>query len=182
MVILRNRANRISEDFLSNMKFMKKETLHLDYEVFDTIDELSNEDAFLLREAGEATKNSYAPYSKFRVGAVARMGNGELVSGSNQENASYPAGICAERVLLSTASSLYPGIPIKTIAVSYRSTEVKSDHPIAPCGICRQSLQEFRERVKQPIRLILGGLEGKVYIIDDASALMPFAFDGKELG
>ena len=161
---------------------MKKETLHLDYEVFDTIDELSNEDAFLLREAGEATKNSYAPYSKFRVGAVARMGNGELVSGSNQENASYPAGICAERVLLSTASSLYPGIPIKTIAVSYRSTEVKSDHPIAPCGICRQSLQEFRERVKQPIRLILGGLEGKVYIIDDASALMPFAFDGKELG
>ena len=164
------------------MKFMKKETLHLDYEVFDTIDELSNEDAFLLREAGEATKNSYAPYSKFRVGAVARMGNGELVSGSNQENASYPAGICAERVLLSTASSLYPGIPIKTIAVSYRSTEVKSDHPIAPCGICRQSLQEFRERVKQPIRLILGGLEGKVYIIDDASALMPFAFDGKELG
>ena len=167
---------------MSNMKFMKKETLHLDYEVFDTIDELSNEDAFLLREAGEATKNSYAPYSKFRVGAVARMGNGELVSGSNQENASYPAGICAERVLLSTASSLYPGIPIKTIAVSYRSTEVKSDHPIAPCGICRQSLQEFRERVKQPIRLILGGLEGKVYIIDDASALMPFAFDGKELG
>jgi len=164
------------------MKFMKKETLHLDYEVFDTIDELSNEDAFLLREAGEATKNSYAPYSKFRVGAVARMGNGELVSGSNQENASYPAGICAERVLLSTASSLFPGIPIKTIAVSYRSTEIKSDHPIAPCGICRQSLQEFRERVKQPIRLILGGLEGKVYIIDDASALMPFAFDGKELG
>jgi cytidine deaminase len=161
---------------------MKKETLHLDYEVFDTIDELSNEDAFLLREAGEATKNSYAPYSKFRVGAVARMGNGELVSGSNQENASYPAGICAERVLLSTASSLFPGIPIKTIAVSYRSTEIKSDHPIAPCGICRQSLQEFKERVKQPIRLILGGLEGKVYIIDDASALMPFSFDGKELG
>ena len=161
---------------------MKKETLNLDYEVFDTIDELSNEDAFLLREAGEATKNAYAPYSKFRVGAVARMGNGELVSGSNQENASYPAGICAERVLLSTASSLFPGIPIKTIAVSYRSTEIKSDHPIAPCGICRQSLQEFKERVKQPIRLILGGLEGKVYIIDDASELMPFAFEAKELG
>ena len=164
------------------MNFMKKETLHLYYEIFDSIDELSNEDAFLLKQAGEATKNSYAPYSNFYVGAVARMGNGELVYGTNQENASYPAGICAERVLLSTASSLYPGIPIKTIAISYRSQDIPSDHPIAPCGICRQSLQEFKERVKQPIRLILGGLTGNIYVIDDASLLMPFAFDGKELG
>lgn len=181
-IILRNRVYQISGDFLSNTIFMEKESVHFSYNVYDTVNELDNEDAFLLREAGEVSKNAYAPYSKFMVGAVARMGNGELVSGTNQENASYPAGLCAERVLMSTASSLYPGIPIKTIAISYRSSEVKSDHPIAPCGICRQSLQEFRERVKQPIRLILGGLEGKVYIIEDASALMPFSFDAKELG
>jgi cytidine deaminase len=161
---------------------MKKETLHLFYEIYDSIDELSNEDAFLLKQAGEATKNAYAPYSNFFVGAAARMGNGELVFGTNQENASYPAGICAERVLLSTASSLHPGIPIKTIAISYRSLDTPSDHPVAPCGICRQSLQEFKERVKLPIRLVLGGLTGKVYVIDDAALLMPFAFDGRELG
>ena len=166
---------------MSNMKFMKKETLHLDYEVFDTIDELSNEDAFLLREAGEATKNSYAPYSKFRVGAVARMGNGELVSGSNQENASYPAGICAERVLLSTASSLYPGIPIKTIAVSYRSTEVKSDHPIAPCGICRQRLLEYEMRFNSPIEILMTGEKGDIYAVDSVKDILPLSFSKSDL-
>jgi cytidine deaminase len=112
---------------------------------------------------------------------VARLANGEIVAGSNQENASYPAGICAERVLLSTASSMYPNIPIDTIAISYQQVEGRSDHPVAPCGICRQSLQEFEGRVKQPVRLILAGMEGKIFVIPKASSLLPLAFTQSEL-
>lgn len=126
-------------------------------DVYNTADELSGEDALLLSKAQEVTCNAYAPYSEFQVGAVARMTNGQLISGTNQENASYPIGICAERVLLSAASSVYPNIPIDTIAISYNNMHGESDHPIAPCGVCRQSLHEYEKRMNHPIRLILGG-------------------------
>jgi cytidine deaminase len=110
------------------------------------------------------------------------MANGEIVAGSNQENASFPVGLCAERVLLASISSLFPRIPIDTIAISYKSENHKSDHPISPCGICRQSLQEFESRVNRPVQLILGGMEGPVYVIDSASRLLPLAFTSEELG
>ena len=161
---------------------MNKETYQFTYEVFASIDDLPEEDAWLLKEAREVTQHAYAPYSHFKVGAVAKMANGEIVAGSNQENASFPVGLCAERVLLASASSIYPKVPISIIAISYNSEQVKSDHPVAPCGICRQSLQEFEERVKHPIRLILGGMEGKVFVIPKASSLLPLAFTGGELG
>ena len=150
-------------------------------DVYNTADELSGEDASLLSKAQEVTANAYAPYSEFQVGAVARMVNGELISGTNQENASYPIGICAERVLLSAASSVYPNIPIDTIAISYNNMRGESDHPIAPCGICRQSLHEYEERMNHPIRLILGGKKGKIYIIEQAGQLLPLAFTKDEL-
>src|SRR5215204_4365415 len=98
---------------------MKSSEYKFSYEVYDSIDELDEQDAFLLSKARETTQNAWAPYSRFRVGAVARLKNGELVIGANQENASYPAGICAERVLLSTAGANYPGEPILSIAISY---------------------------------------------------------------
>lgn len=160
---------------------MTKTNFSFSYEVYDSIAELKEEDAWLLREAQEVSQNAYAPYSRFQVGAMARLANGEIVAGSNQENASYPAGICAERVLMSSAASLYPGIPIETIAISFRSAEVESDHPISPCGICRQSLQEFEQRVKHPIRLIMGGMEGQIIIIPQASMLLPLSFTGDDL-
>src|SRR4051812_3813516 len=122
---------------------MQKEAYEFTYEVYSSIDELNNEDRSLLEKAMEITANAYAPYSNFQVGAAARLQNGKLVTGSNQENASFPAGLCAERVLLAAAASLYPNAPIETIALSYRSESVQSNHPISPCGICRQSLQEF---------------------------------------
>jgi cytidine deaminase len=109
------------------------------------------------------------------------MKNGEIVAGSNQENASFPVGLCAERVLLASASSLYPKVPIDVIAISYKSDQVTSDHPVAPCGICRQSLQEFEGRVKAPIKLVLGGMKGKVIVIEKASQLLPLAFTSEEL-
>ncbi|ULQ57519.1 cytidine deaminase [Flavihumibacter rivuli] len=160
---------------------MKKETYQFKYTVYDSIKDLSEEDAWLLAEAREVTENAYAPYSNFHVGAVAKLVNGEIVAGSNQENASFPVGLCAERVLLAAAASLYPKIPIETMAISYRSSVVESDHPISPCGICRQSLQEYEQRVKHPIRLILGGMEGKVYIIEKASMLLPLSFTSEDL-
>lgn len=160
---------------------MKENKFEFNYKVYENISELPEEQQWLLNEAREVTSNAYAPYSKFQVGAVARMANGEIVAGSNQENASFPVGLCAERVLLASVSSLFPRIPIDTIAISYKSETQKSDHPISPCGICRQSLQEFEGRVKHPVQLILGGMEGPVYVIDSASRLLPLAFTSEEL-
>ena len=97
----------------------------------------------------------------FLLVLVAKLNNGEIVAGTNQENASYPVGICAERVLLGNAATLYPGISIDTLAISYDSKEVQSDHPISPCGMCRQALLEYETRTEKPIRLILGRSEGK---------------------
>jgi cytidine deaminase len=152
-----------------------------EFEVYDSIDKLTKEDALLLSEAKNVTKIAYAPYSNFHVGALARLTNGKTVAGSNQENASYPVGLCAERVLLSAASSLYPGVPIDTIAISYQNDNGSSKRPISPCGICRQSLAEFELRFDKPIRLILSGLAGKVYIIPKASFLLPLSFSGEDM-
>ena len=160
---------------------MKESKFEFSYEVYGDISELNEKDAWLLNEAREVTAQAYAPYSKFFVGAVAIMANGEVVAGTNQENASYPVGICAERVLLGSVATLQPNIPIETIAISYNSEEVKSDHPISPCGMCRQALLEYESRTSKPIRLILSGQEGKVYVIKSAGMLLPFAFTSEEL-
>lgn len=160
---------------------MKKENYSFAFDVYDSIDELDSQDAWLLREARGVTEAAYAPYSNFNVGAVAKMANGEIVAGTNQENASYPAGICAERVLLSSAATLYPQIAIETLAISYNNMNGISDHPISPCGICRQTLSEYEERMNHPIRLILSGLEGRVYIIEKSSNLLPLSFGSEDL-
>jgi len=152
-----------------------------EYEVYDSIEELSKQDAVLLNEAKKTTQSAYAPYSHFQVGAIAQLANGKTVAGTNQENASYPVGICAERVLLSAASSLYPGVPIHAIAISYHNDHGASNRPISPCGICRQSLAEYESRFGQPIRLILGGMDGKVFIIPKAGMLLPLQFSGEDM-
>lgn len=160
---------------------MDKKKYEFAYEVYDDITQLKKEDAHLLKEARQFTANAYAPYSNFNVAAVALLENGEIVPGTNQENASYPVGTCAERVLLGILATLHPHIPIKTMAISYNSIEIKSDHPISPCGMCRQALLEYETRVNHPIRLVLGGQEGNVIIIDTAKQLLPFAFTSDEL-
>jgi len=160
---------------------MEKKEFAFSYEVYDSSEELSPEDAELLYMARAVTSNAYAPYSHFRVGAAAKLSNGQFVTGTNQENASYPAGICAERVLLSTASSLYPGIAVETLAISYLNEQGSSSQPISPCGICRQSLQELEQRTSRHIRLLLGGQTGKIFIIPKADLLLPFAFTSEEL-
>jgi cytidine deaminase len=167
--------------FLSKEVRMKENKFEFNYTVYDSIEELPEDKRKLLEQARDVTEHAYAPYSRFQVGAIAQLSNGEIVKGSNQENASFPVGLCAERVLLATVSSLFPKISIQTIAISYKSTEQKSDHPISPCGICRQALQEYEGRIGKPVELILGGMEGPVYVIDSASRLLPLAFTSEEL-
>jgi len=155
---------------------MNTKEYHFAFTVYDSINELSKADAALLHEARAVTKNAYAPYSNFNVAAVALLSNGEMVAGTNQENASYPVGICAERVLLSIVSSLHPNATINTIAIAYNNLNGESNKPISPCGMCRQAFTEYETRTNKSFRLLLSGMEGKVYLIDKASQLMPLSF------
>ena len=160
---------------------MKEKNFEFTFKVYTDINELPSDLKDLLSLARATTAKAYAPYSNFKVGAVARLANGETIIGTNQENASFPVGLCAERVLIASVSSVYPEEPIETIAISYQNPDKKSDHPVSPCGICRQTLQEYETRVNHPIQLVLGGFEGEVYVIDSAIKLLPLAFTSSEL-
>ena len=160
---------------------MKKEVISFGYDVYESSSELNADDEMLVNAAREVTKKAYAPYSNFLVGAVASLVNGEKVSGTNQENASYPVGICAERVLLSAASVMHTNVPINTIAISYHNLNGESSNPVSPCGMCRQALKEYQDRTNKTIRLLLSGMTGKVFVIEKASDLLPFSFGGEDL-
>lgn len=160
---------------------MQEKTHQLTYLWYRDAAALPVEDRQLLEQARRVTAGAYAPYSAFRVGAALRLANQEVVSGANQENASFPAGICAERVALSAASALHPGMDIEALAVSYDSARLSSLHPISPCGICRQSLLEYEIRAGHPIRVIMGGLGGEVWVVPSAAALLPLSFSAADL-
>lgn len=160
---------------------MEKINHPFSYARYENIHSLSPADAALLRQAQKATSLAYAPYSHFHVGAAIQLSNGIIASGANQENASFPAGICAERVALATTSSQYPDIKVEAMAISYDNKSGDSTHPISPCGICRQSLAECELRQKAFFKLILGGMTGEVYIIESAASLLPLAFSAKDM-
>lgn len=160
---------------------MKQVAHHFTYEEYESAEDMQHEDAELVKAARKITANAYAPYSNFHVGAVASLQNGATVSGTNQENASYPVTICAERVLLAVATTEHPEVKINTIAISYDNGKGKSDKPISPCGMCRQSLSEYETRLGQPIRILLSGQTGKVFVIETASHLLPLSFGGKDM-
>lgn len=160
---------------------MEKKIQQIEYEEYKDASALTPEDRALLEAARKAADDAYAPYSRFRVGAALQLANGQRVLGTNQENASYPVGICAERTALSTASSLYPGIAVQTLAVSYRNELGSSVKPISPCGICRQTICEYEQRFGAPIRIIMAGLTGPVFIIKDGGSLMPLSFSSSDM-
>jgi cytidine deaminase len=160
---------------------MKQTSLNIPVQIFPDLRSMEPEDILLLEAARKATGHAYAPYSNFRVGAAVRLSNGQILSGSNQENASFPAGICAERVTLSAASAAYPGIAVTAMALTYINESASSTRPISPCGICRQTLAEYEQRFGQSIRLILGGFSGEIFIINRATDLLPLAFSNQEL-
>lgn len=161
---------------------METKTRHIiEFETYADSDALPPADAALLHQARQATQDAWAPYSRFRVGAAALLENGEVLTGTNQENASYPVGICAERTVLSVASGLHPNVPVLAIAVSYDNELAPSVAPIAPCGICRQTLMEYQARYQRPIRLILAGLSGQVIVVADSADLMPLSFSANSM-
>lgn len=159
----------------------EKKIVQIEYVEVEDQSALSQEDLQLLDLAKSALKNAYAPYSHFLVSAAARLANGQILTGTNQENASFPVGLCAERVLLSAISAIHPGVPIESIAITYQPQNGTSYEPISPCGVCRQALNEYEIRLKQPIRLILGGISGPAWIFDSCSHLLPFGFNGSHL-
>ncbi len=131
----------------------------------------------MLQEALASAGKAYAPYSKFTVGACVRLEDGTLVRGNNQENASYPQGLCAERVALFAASALYPGKRITGIALAGPS----SPTPLSPCSGCRQVLLEYEQKQQSPIPVIMGSAGGPVLRIAQASDLLPFCFSKENL-
>ena len=139
--------------------------------------ELTPEELRLLDEARQATYRSYAPYSHFSVGAAVELADGIIVGGSNQENAAYPSGLCAERTAVFYANSRYPDQPIRRICIAARDTEgAPLRTPIAPCGACRQVLLEAEQRAGHPIEVLLYGTD-EIYCIHSVRDLLPFAFD-----
>jgi len=143
-------------------------------------EELTEADRTLLQAAMDATKRSYAPYSKFSVGAAARLNNEVIVTGTNQENAAYPSGLCAERTTLFYANSQYPDQAVATLAVAARTERDFLDAPIPPCGACRQVILETEKRFNQPMRILLYGKE-EVYEVKSIRYLLPLSFDGSEM-
>ena len=139
-------------------------------------DELTDAQRTLVDRARAATGTSYAPYSKFRVGAAIRLSNGEIVSGSNQENAAYPSGICAERTAAFYAHAAFPEARFEAIAIAAIGTNGNEIvDPVAPCGACRQSLLEFETLAKDNVEVILVGSRA-IYILPSVKSTLPFAF------
>lgn len=160
---------------------MKKQKHEIEYLVYDGVDELSRTDQMLMQTAVAARKNAYAPYSNFHVGAAVLLANGETIIGNNQENASYPAGVCAERVAILHAGAKYPSVTIRAIAISATSTLNQVDRPVSSCGICRQTMAEYEQKQKTPIELLMMGEIGAIIKCSSVLDLIPFAFDSTYL-
>ena len=160
---------------------MRKIEISTSVTVFSNVSELPVDDKILMGKAIDARKNAYAPYSKFNVGAALLLDNGEIVLGSNQENAAYPSGMCAERVAIWKAGSTFPGVKIKKLAITASSTIAKVDKPVGPCGACRQTLSEFEINQKEPFEVIFMGEVGEVVKTASLLSLLPFSFDSSYL-
>lgn len=151
------------------------------FSVFESVLELPNDIQKLMIQAIAVRKNAYAPYSKFKVGAALLLDNGQLVLGSNQENAAYPSGLCAERVAIFQAGSIYPDAKILKMAITAASDNNQTTAPIPPCGSCRQSIAEYEIKQDFPIEIYFMGEIGVIYESDSIKNLLPFMFDKKFL-
>jgi cytidine deaminase len=160
---------------------MIKKNLGFQIVEVDDVSELSQQEQKLIGLSREMTAKAYAPYSEFFVGAAVLLENGEIISGSNQENGAYPSGLCAERVAVFAASAMFPGVSMKIIAVSATSSRLKMEEPVSPCGACRQVLLEYEILQRKPIKVLLSKENGKILIIEKVHDLLPLSFSGVEL-
>ncbi len=160
---------------------INQKKISFDITVYDSLNELKNDDQNLMSAAVKARQRAYAPYSSFNVGASVLLENGEIIEGNNQENASYPSGLCAERVAVFYAGSKYPGMKIKAIAITAASINHEVSEPAAPCGNCRQAISEYEFRQQEPIKILLMGETGSVIECNSLADLLPLGFNSSFL-
>lgn len=160
---------------------MKKIKIESFLEVYPSMESLPETILNLMENAIAAREKAYAPYSQFLVGAALLLDNGKILSGSNQENASYPSGLCAERTAIYYAGAQYPEAQIRSIAISARAMNKVTSKPIPPCGACRQAIAEYEIRQKTPIEIYFMGERGEVMKSDSLENLLPLLFTSKYL-
>ena len=160
---------------------MKEITITTKIIVFNTLQELPDIVQDLMEKAISVREKAYAPYSKFRVGAAILLDNGKIVLGSNQENAAYPSGLCAERVAIFQAGSIYPDAKILKMAITAASSTNQTIVPIPPCGSCRQSIAEYESKQDTPIEIYFMGEIGEIYLSESLKNLLPLMFEKKLL-
>ena len=160
---------------------MKSRELKINLEVYGTAAEMPAQDSALVQRAKLATEGAYAPYSRFQVGAAALLENGEVVTGSNQENGAYPSGLCAERTALFYAGAKFPNVAVKALAIAAQTGGQLCAGAVYPCGACRQVMLESEMRGGQPIRVIMAG-ENEVEVARSAHDLLPLSFELKGQG
>jgi cytidine deaminase len=152
-----------------------------DFTLADHLEALDLESKYLVHKAKDAVAHAYAPYSRFLVGAAVLLKDGQVVTGTNQENAAYPSGMCAERVALFSAVSQFPDLVISKIAVVARKKSGKELVPATSCGPCRQVLLEFETRQESPIEVVMLNQEHQWVKAASARSLLPFCFTGQNL-
>lgn len=155
---------------------MKKIEISTPLTIYDDVKELPVDVQLLVQKSVEARKTAYAPYSNFNVGAALMLENGTIITGSNQENAAYPSGICAERVAIWKAASDYPNVNVKKLVITASSNNKIVDSPVSPCGACRQTLFEYESKQNEPIEIYFMGETGKIFKTDSLKDLLPVAF------
>lgn len=160
---------------------MENKHFEFAYLEYQDVSELPAEYQNLVDAAKESVKNAYAPYSQFNVGAAILLENGVVVKGNNQENAAYPSGLCAERTAIFAASANYPEVKFIAVAITAQTNAFKLDKPITPCGACRQVLLEYENKQKAPLKVILTGVSGKVWLIASVRDLLPLSFGTEQL-
>jgi len=160
---------------------MQEKEIKVRIQVYESVSELSLDDAEVINASKEALNKSYSPYSGFKVAAAALLQNGAIVSGANQENASYPVCVCAEVATLSACSAQYPGVAIQKLAITTLTGKPSSAYPKAPCGQCRQTILEYEKRFNTNIEVIMCGENGQVYKVGSAKDLLPLYFSGTDL-
>ena len=157
---------------------MQQKELNIIYHEL-AFDELSVLQQSLITQAKTATKQAYAPYSEFYVGCALQLQTGETITGSNQENAAYPSGLCAERTAIFYAGHSHPHSIISCIAIAARSEKWNTKNPVIPCGACLQAMIEYERKQASPIQVLLYGSDAKIFQISGIKDLMPFQFELK---
>lgn len=155
---------------------MKTVRLAINYEEYSSIEEMDPKDQALVREAIEAQKGSYAPYSRFNVGAAVLLEDGTVVRGANQENAAYPSGLCAERTAMFAAGANHPGKAMVSLAIVGGFGHSVSPTPCSPCGACRQVMAEYQTISGKPLSVIMFGTD-KAWKFSRVDDILPFIFD-----